>query len=261
MSLLAKQQEALLQTLFAWPPSDVALHGLVRPHWERGLQVYRANGHGLAMRALGAVYPVLAQLLGAESFSALARAFWHAQPPRRGDVTCWGEGVDAFLRGSDQVAQEPYLGDVAAVEWALHQCARAADRDPDPRSFALLIECQPEALALELAPGWSLVRSPWPVVAIVLAHLDGAPGFEELGRMLHAGVCQDAVVWRDGLRPSVRQALPGEAALLGALGAGASLAAALDAAPDLQLQAWLTLAAQGRFLLGARRISPDGPVP
>ncbi|APW45233.1 putative DNA-binding domain-containing protein [Rhodoferax antarcticus] len=95
MNRLAAQQQALLASLFDWPP-DVAINNLASyadSTWARGLKVYQANGHALAQRALQAAYPVLAQLLGSESFAALAQDFWHQQPPQRGDIGQWGEAL------------------------------------------------------------------------------------------------------------------------------------------------------------------------
>ena len=107
--------------LFDWP-NESAIQNIAAytdADWARGLKVYQANGHALACSALRAAYPVVAQLLGDESFDALAKALWHAQPPRCGDAAAWGEGLADFVRASTQLASEPYLGDVAALEWAL----------------------------------------------------------------------------------------------------------------------------------------------
>ena len=55
MSLLA-QQQALLDTLFAWPRPDATQFIATHAHQScaRGLKVYQANGHVLAERALQA---------------------------------------------------------------------------------------------------------------------------------------------------------------------------------------------------------------
>ncbi len=51
---LAAQQEALLAALWDGPPAIQALAPLLQPSWQRGLQVYQANGTALAERALAA---------------------------------------------------------------------------------------------------------------------------------------------------------------------------------------------------------------
>jgi hypothetical protein len=261
MSALAQQQQSLLTALFARAPGNAIDLLAVRADSmaARGLKAYQSNGHYLAQRALAAAYPVVAQLLGDDSFGELARALWHAQPPVRGDIACWGEGLPDFVRGNPQLADEPYLADVARLEWALHRCATAADADLRPDSLALLGTQAPDALWLQLAPGVTVVRSAWPVASIVLAHQAGSDvSLAQAGQALRDGAAQDALVWRQGLRPRVRQAVAGEADLVNGLCQGRALGPALDAAPDLDIQRWLTDAVQSGLLL-AMAGQPPGP--
>ena len=254
MSLLAQQQQALLALLFD-RPNDVASKNIAAyaySTWARGQKVYQANGHALAGSALRAAYPVVAQLLGDESFDALARALWHAQPPQRGDAAQWGGTLANWVQASDQLAAEPYLADVAAVEWALHRAVSAADGAMDSASFALLTKHDPADLLLLLSPGCATLRSDWPVVSIVNAHLHHRPTVAQAGQLLRGGAREDALVWRSGLQALVREAQPGEAALVAALLAGHTLGDALDQAPDLDIGAWLPMAVQTGLLLGAR---------
>ncbi len=219
----------------------------------RGIKAYKANGHALAHSALQSAYPVVAQLVGDESFADLAHALWHAQPPVRGDIAQWGAGLAGFLETSAQLQDEPYLPDVARVEWALHLCAGAPDAEPDLTTLALLTTHEPEQLQLRLAPGCAVLRSVWPVASILGAHLEGSPSLQEAGAQLRRGEAQDAVVWRAGLRPRVRLALAGEADALQVLLATDSLAAALDAAPGLDFSQWLPLVVQTGLVLGVDR--------
>jgi hypothetical protein len=254
MSTLAFQQRALLEALFAWPSEDAAKNmvSCVIDKSARGLKVYQSNGHALAERALQAAYPVISQLLGPESFSDLSRALWHAHPPVRGDIAQWGQALMAFLRTSEQLQEEPYLADVASVEWALHVCASASDANADLATMALLTTHEPEHLYFGLAPGCTVVQSVWPVGSILGAHLEQTPSFAEVGQQLREGSAQDVVVWRCGLRPTVRLALAGEAAFVARLLNGAALAQALDGAPDLDFGAWLPLAVAGGLALSLR---------
>jgi len=256
MSELARQQQALLAALLAWPSQEAekAMAEHVGHPWARGLMAYQANGHALAVRALGASYPVLVQLLGEDSFASLARAFWHAQPPVKGDVTQWGEALPAFLAGSSQLQDEPYLPDVARVEWALHRCANAADAQADASTFPLLMERDPDRLALELAPGCALVQSVWPVASVMTAHLEANPDFATVGRRLGEGVAETALVWREGLRACVRETWPGEAELLATLLGGQALGPALDRAVELEFNAWLPMAVHTGLLLCVKSI-------
>lgn len=251
MTNLAEQQQVLLDALLAWPAEDamkrVAAYA-IDPR-ARGLKAYQANGHMLAERALQAAYPVLVQLLGGESFADLARALWHAHPPTRGDVACWGGDLAAFVQTSAQLQDESYLADVARVEWALHQCAGAPDASADLPTLALLTSEDPDQLRLMLAPGCAVLRSAWPVAAILGAHRDGQPSLAEAGAMLQSGVAQDVLVWRAGLRPEARAAVPGEGDFVQALLEGISLDQALERAPALDFGQWLPMAVQSGLVL------------
>ena len=258
--LLAREQEAMLAALWA-PAQDAALQALsgvatpvragAQAHLGRAVMAYRAHGRALAARALAAAFPVLAQLLGEENFGALARAFWLAQPPALGDMAQWGAGLAEFVRHTPQLTDEPYLADVTHVEWALHRLAFAPDATADPTSFNLLTTQDPAALTLVLSPGALCITSPWPVVSIINAHVSGEPPLAEAARLLRERTGETALLWRDGLRPRVRQAAPGEAAFVAALQGGACLLDALAQAGALDFNAWLAPAVQSALLLGA----------
>lgn len=262
MSTLAQQQQALIAALFDWP-ADEAIKNMASHVVDkngRGLKAYQANGHALAVRALQAAYPVLTQLLGDDSMGDLARAYWHAFPPQRGDLAHWGEGLGTFMAHSTQLEDVPYLPDVARLEWVLHSLATLEDAAPDPNSLALLANEDPNTLWLRLAPGTTIVCSDWPVATLHAAHGNNGPSFDDVGRLLQAGVAEDAVIWRQGFQARVRPALAAEAVFLRDLIAQVSLGAALDASPKLDVSAWLTLAVQSGLLL-AVQTSPLHPVP
>ena len=237
---LAQQQSALLSSIFASHASAPS----------RGLAAYRANTHASAERALQAAYPVVAQLMGEDNFCYLARDFWHQHPPQRGDLAQWGGDLPAFLAASEQLADTPYLADVAHIEWALHRCAGAPDRAQDAVSFAALAEHAPEALSFLIAPGAVVLASAYPAAAVVLAH-QGQGSMEHAGALWRAGVAQTALVWRQGFAPRLRVLQDPEIAFTSAVCAGHNLAKALDLAhPDFDFSAWLTAQVQNGVVLG-----------
>ena len=255
MSGLAEQQRSLLDALFrtadtagAVPPPDA-----IQRHFtgERGLKAYQANGHAQAERSLLATYPVVAQNMGADDFAAMSRDFWHHHPPELGDLAQWGGALPPFLQGNLQLAGEPYLADVARVEWALHQCALAADRITDLASLALLSDCEGAVPALRLASGTAVVTSSFPAASIVTAHLHGSPSLEQAGQLLRGGTAETAVVWRQHYRPRVKLCLEAEAQLLHQLLRGSDLPAALEHAPAVDFTGWLTDAVQCGLVIGA----------
>ena len=261
MNPLAMQQQALLTALFGrWDPSALAGQATQPDGLRiRGLQAYRSNGQALAARALSAAFPVLTQMLGEDNLAALARAYWQTRPPVRGDIAQWGEDLPRFIADAPQLQEEPFLADVARVEWALHVAATAADVRADPASFRLLVELDPSQLLLVTGAGVDLVASPWPVASLVNAHLAGEPSLGQVSQWMLEGRAEAALVWRESYRPRVREAAPGEAALVQALRAGQSLACGLDAAisadAEFDFQAWLAPAVQTGLVVGARTLS------
>ena len=272
---LAQQQSALLQALFVRPGSAAAetaiadLHGLLQAHdtqTARGLAAYQANGHALAERALGSVYPVIADLIGRDNFAWLARDLWHEHPPQRGDLAQWGDALPAFLDDNPQLADTPYLGDVARAEWALHRAASAPDAAPNLPSFARLAQEDPQGLALTLAPGTAVIASRYPVARLVNAHRHGTPSLAEAGQRLHEGRAEHALIWRQGWRPRLDRIDAPTAALLTALLQGADLPQALDATTQTtsthtawDFSAWLSAAVTDGLALGVHPLTNPHP--
>jgi hypothetical protein len=227
---------------------------------QRGLQAYRANGQALAERALAAAYPVLVQLVGEENFAALARHFWAKHPPLGGDMACWGNLLGGFIRASAQLADDPYLADVAHLEWRMHLAGSAADVPPDPASFARLATEDPARITLTLGAGVALLASPYPVASIVTAHLTGSPSLQQAGQRLAESRAEHVLVWRQGLRPRVRVSTGTEHRLLEALMAGRPLLDALEAAEDapdaepFDFNAWLGEAVQTGLVMGVHSL-------
>lgn len=258
MSALARQQQDLLHSLFRGQRGDATktIADDLDSTWARGFKAYQSNGHASAQRALQAAYPVLARMLGDESFADLARALWHATPPHCGDLAHWGETLADFVAASPQLADEPCLPDVARAEWALHCCATAADAALQADTLDLLGSQDLDTLRLQLAPGTTLLRSAWPVASLLLAHRDEGVTLAQAAGLLHAAQAEDVLVWRQGFRPAVRATLPGEADLLQALQAGSCLGPALDAAPALDAPAWLAQAVHSGLLLAVHTDEP-----
>lgn len=267
---LAHEQALLLAALFGESGDLTHTFKGVGLNPQRGLQALRANGEALAQRALTAAYPVTAELMGSESFEPLASLFWKQQPPERGDIAQWGAGLAAFLDAAPQLADEPFLGDVARVEWLLHCAATARDAVADVASLALLAGDAPGQPTLVLSAGVALLASSWPVVSIIAAHQ--LPGDEKTSALAQAagllqeGTGERALVWRQGFKPQLRQVSAAEYALLSALLAGVPLEHALTQALESEpagdgiafdFSAWLGQAVQTGLVTGAQTIKND----
>ena len=261
LTVLAQWQNDFLTSLFN--TNNIASQAVNTPaavknaYFIRGLQVYQANAHASALRSLQTAYPVVAQLMGEDTFEHLARDFWAQHPPTRGDLAQWGGELSGFLASIAALQTEPYLSDVATTEWALHTAATVADQAADLATFALLTQHDPDTLTLQLAPGITLIDSNFPIASILTAHLYTSPSLEEVGQKLRDKLSETALVWRQGLRPMVSSCSAGEAAFIRRLLAGKSLLAALDAPfidepTPFDFNAWLLQAVQSGLLLGVR---------
>lgn len=266
----AARQQAVLAAL--WPPDASASGALER--WcrdspvsvARGLQAYRTNGSANAARALEAAYPTVCALIGADDFQQLARELWAAQPPVRGDLAQWGASLAAFLEVHPALADWPYLGDCAQLDWVVQLCEHAADVQLDAASIARLGDTDPQQLHLQLRPGLAVLVSRWPVVTIYHAHRQGAAAdaLATARDALRSGVAESALVCRSGWRAQAHCIDPAITLWTQRLLAGDSLAAALDAVsaavsaahvdqssvPAFDLGVWLTTALGAGWLKG-----------
>ncbi|HRK38307.1 MAG TPA: putative DNA-binding domain-containing protein [Burkholderiaceae bacterium] len=265
MSTLEAQQNALLQALFA--PGTQRPHEPVPPGLQtfiaenayptsgRGLNCYKSNAHALAERVLCAAYPVVTAILSADSMAQLARALWHTHPPLRGDMAHWGADLPAFVANSPQLADLPWLADVARVEWALHLADAAEDVSADLSTLARLADRDPAQLTLSLAPGLQVLHLAHAVVPVLNAHRqpDDAACEKAIAALGHdwcPPVTEHVLVWRVGHRPAGLTAIsPDEAGFLTALLAAQPLLPALESC-ELDFSAWLPVAVQQGWVLG-----------
>lgn len=269
VSDLQAQQAALLNALFARPGQATAALDALTPYLDtrsaqgqRGLKAYQANGHSLAERSLRAAFPVIEMMMGSGNFAALARDLWHRSPPERGDLALWGAALPGFLAHEPQLANTPYLADVAQVEWALHRVAFAADAQPDPASFVRLGSQDPATLSLTLAPGTAVIPSRFPIASLVLAHQQASPSLADAARRLQEGHAESVVVWRQGLKPQWDSSSNAATALLRGLLQGHDLAQAIDAAlvndapgaQDFDFSVWLTQAVTRQLITGVHDV-------
>jgi hypothetical protein len=261
-----ERQRALLAALWrGGPEPEVALPaGLRAGHVAaaRGVQAYRANAGAAAERALASTYPVLRALVGGASFAGLVRAYWRARPPARGDLAWLGVGLPDFVADDRQLADVPWLADVARLEWLL-ACAEGAADAPGSAaqhlaSLQVLSEHDPRGLHIALAPGAAVLRSAWPVASVWRAHRpDADPGaFDEARALVAARTGEIAFVWRPEWAARVDVVDETSACFLQALVEGRSLASALAHATRADaawaFDAWLARAIGAGWLAGAR---------
>jgi hypothetical protein len=130
-----------------------------------------------------------AQLLGADAFADVARAYLRCRPSEEPSIARVGEAFAAFLERHPPHGAPQYAAALAALEWA--RVAAFDTPDATPLALAQLLDLPPEAwpqLALVPAPSLTVHDLDWPVQRL----LD--PGF--------AGTIDETPttvrVWRNG---------------------------------------------------------------
>ncbi|MDK9695429.1 MAG: DNA-binding domain-containing protein [Siculibacillus sp.] len=137
----------------------------------RRFAVHRATTTLGSIAALATRHPVLERLLGSETFADLARAFLRTNRPRTALLLDWGGGLPDFVATHPDLADWPWLADVARLEVAWNEAHHAAEAEPI--ELAELVAADPERVArsrLVLHPSLRLLASPWPVAGIWAAN-------------------------------------------------------------------------------------------
>jgi hypothetical protein len=193
-----------------------------------GLAVYRANVEGNRAGALAGAYPVVRKIVGEGFFASLARAYAARHPSASGDLNRYGALFARFLADCAEVADLPYLPDVARMEWQAHLAYYAQDPDDfDPAALAAVPAERYALLRPRLAPPCALISSDWPLGRIWAVHQDGYPGAIDVD--LRAGPDR-ILVHRPRWRARVSSLGAGDFHFLEAAARGDLLGAALEAA-------------------------------
>ena len=183
--------------------------------------IYRGHAMANLHDALAATYPVVLRLVGDAFFAEAALRFARAHPSRGGDLDDFGEAFAAFLASYPHARSLEYLPDVARLEWACHQSARAAAAPAlDAAALALVPPRLHEGLRFDVHPAARVVRSRHPVVSIWRANQPGADGTPQ------GDGPEDALAMRDADGVRVERIDAFDAALLEGLARGRTLAEA-----------------------------------
>ena len=193
--------------------------------------IYRRAMFANYRSALAATYPVVKKLVGAPFFDGAVDAFVRAHPSRSGDLNVYGSEFGAFLAGYPPAADLPYLPDVARLEWAVDEVARAADDAAVPDDVLAAFAAIPPAglpdIRIVPAQACRIVASRFPILRIWRINQEDAPPDDRVS-LDEGGVA--VLVRRDARGITLTPLAPGEQAWLAALATGATLGAAIDAA-------------------------------
>ena len=154
-------------------PGGISAHNAAVP--ARRFAVYRNNVVMGLGKALKNRFPVVEKIVGEEFFAAMARVFALKQPPRSPLLATYGDEFAAFIATFEPARELPYLADVARLEAARTHSYHAADAAPiDASQLATLDTCDVGSIRIDMHPSVGIVRSPYPIVAIVVSLPAGA---------------------------------------------------------------------------------------
>lgn len=198
-SLQHQMQHAILRGQDGALAAVVAGNGIAA---ERRIAIHRNHYRLTLTDALAATFPALRQVVGADFFGQLARAFVTALPPRTPCLFEYGGDLAAFIETLPQARSLPYLADLARFEWAINAAYNAPDM---PALDAGLLASLPPAALAEATfaphPSLALLQSAFPVIDIWSLGQPGAPAEASVDLSI-GGTCLavfrqgEEVVWR-----------------------------------------------------------------
>jgi hypothetical protein len=232
---LACFQDDFAQALYA---AEAAVEpGVAALAAQPAFAVYRNTVMKGCVDALQANYPAVARLVGEEWFRAAASIYARAIPPAVPMLLEYGREFAEFLAGFEPAAELPYLAEVARLDrlWTEAHCALTQEA-LDPGAVAALA---PDVLATTVLHPHAAARWAW---------FEHAPVYTIWSRNRAGAACDRDLDWRaEGallVRPhDAVQWLALDAAgcaFLDACAAGGTLAAAAQAALNVQGDADLT---------------------
>lgn len=142
---------------------------------EERINAYRANVDGAHLNALDQAFPVVREVLGVRYWQHLLSEEIHTVVSTAADLHAYGAFVPGLLRAAQsrrpELADMPYLADLATLEWRVH-CARFAADGPgfDWQAFTALPAASQSRACFQLSPALSLYRPEYPVDEIWHTH-------------------------------------------------------------------------------------------
>ncbi len=158
--------------------------------------VYRNNVRASRTEALRQGFPVLAQLLGADYFTALAAVFIQQHPPRSAALHEYGADLADYIAGFQPLSALGYLVDIARLEWA-RLCAFHAADAPVLSLADMDLAALTDRLTqpLHWHPSVTLLCSAHPLYRLWASQqgMDAAPSAQDWP-------AENVLVWRQGLQ-------------------------------------------------------------
>jgi hypothetical protein len=106
---------------------DAPMPSVIKGLTPKRYAVYRNNVTVSLVRAMEANFPAIRRLLGETYFAGFAREFVQANPPQSPLMFFYGDAFPDYLAAQNDLAEFPYLADVARLEQQWRISYHAAD--------------------------------------------------------------------------------------------------------------------------------------
>ncbi len=152
--------------------------------------VYRNNVMVSLTEAIRDAYPVVGQLVGEEFATAMARSYAGDNLPQSPVMLEYGEGYADFIDHFEPAGSQPFLADIARLEWAWLKACHSADQQPvSLDALSEFAEGELGGLCFEFCSSVRLLRSDYPVGSIWSAHQGEMVDEEGLAKLSQQPEC------------------------------------------------------------------------
>jgi Putative DNA-binding domain len=190
------------------------------------VQVYWNHVFSSLTEALEATYPVVCRLVDRRFFGFAADRYIRLHPPEGPCLFEYGATFPDFLATFPPCAGNPYLADVARLEWAMNAALHAEEAAPmDPTALGAVPTDDVGRLIFRFEPSATWLRSRWPVDRIWKANQAEADP-DATVNLAAGGVMLETRRQDDGV--ALRRLDAAEFAFRAALGQGLTLEMAAD---------------------------------
>ncbi len=140
------------------------------------IKVHRNNYIETGINALKIGFPTVYGLLDESDFRRLATEYLKAYPKTCFDWADYGEHLSMFMYDIDALSGQPFLPEIAELDWQLLHIERANDREFDAESFSLMQSHDLTSLIFIPAPGLLVNQALFPLVELYeLVHVYNQP--------------------------------------------------------------------------------------
>ena len=208
--------QAAMQSINPGVAAALAATGAPRPRDASGFATHHNAAAIELLRAIAAVFPTIARMLGEDAFLEVAAQFVGQHAPTAPASTFYGDRFPDFLRRTGSSASAAYVADIAAIDAARAMARGTADGIAVP--YAACDDLHSDrSVHVILHPSMALLQSSFPAVTGWFVNQPRGD------RWVRRWAPEDAMIACTRLDAEVWRLPSGGIACLSALRAGASL--------------------------------------